>query len=262
MSDKRQHLFREGESVVLVPGFDIRAYIEDDEDEGGGAFRLGRGEENMIRTDLLESDTPKILIHEPITFRTADYIRKAVTFVSVVHAKKLPMIEVEITTPGGSVEASFEIYNRFKGYAGGVVGVVQGYGYSGGGFILQGCHHRIVNEYSKIMVHKASTIIHVTEHLLSNPAKLERVRRDMAEDNERLLRMCVERVRLSQPERDIKDIERRISKLFVQERFLYAEQAKEEGLCDIVDTIHLTRIEQEEEKPTKAKRKQITRPTV
>jgi ATP-dependent protease ClpP protease subunit len=251
MSSKKQHLFREGESVILVPGFDITTYIEEDE-EGGGIFRLGREEENGIRMELLHNDVPKILIHEPITFRTADYVRKAITFIEVTHAKLLPNVEVEITTPGGSVEASFEIYNRFKGYSGGIIGVVQGYGYSGGGFILQGCHRRIVNEYSKLMVHKASTWIHVTEHLLSCPARLDILRRDLGEDNERVLKMCAERVHLCKPHEKIVDIERRISKLFVQEKFLYAERAKEEGLCDLVGKVILEGVAAEEPAAKKA----------
>ena len=242
MNTKKQYLFREGESVVLVPGFDIISYIEEDE-EGSGVSRLGREEQNMMRMELISDDFPKILIHEPITFRTADYVRKAVTFVETTHSKKLPPIEAEITTPGGSVEASFEIYNRFKGYQGGIIGIVQGYGYSGGGFILQGCHKRIVNEYSKIMVHKASTWIHVTEHLLSSPAKLERLRRDIDDDNKHLLKMCVERVHLCKPHEKIADIERRINKLFVQEKFLYAEEAQKEGLCDIIGVVELTRVD-------------------
>lgn len=241
MSSKKQHLFKEGESVVLVPGFDITTYEESEEE--GGVFRIGREEENAVRMELLSGDAPQILIHEPITFRTADYVRKAVTFVQTIRAKLLPVIEVEITTPGGSVEASFEIYNRFKNYPGGVVGTVQGYGYSGGGFILQGCHRRIVSEYSKIMVHKASTWIHVTEHLLSCPSRLERLHRDVREDNERLLKICVERVHLCQPHKKIPDIERQLRKIFTQERFLYAEKAQEEGLCDIVGVIKLERVE-------------------
>jgi ATP-dependent protease ClpP protease subunit len=239
MSFKKQHLFREGERVVLVPGFDIATYIE--EDEGSrGIFRLGREEENMMRMERLHGEIPKILIHEPITYRTADYVRKAVTFVETIHAKDLPMLEVEITTPGGSVEASFEIYNRLKGYLGKSIGIVQGSGYSGGGFILQGCHHRVVNEYSKIMVHKASAWIHVTEHLLLCPARLERLRLEINEDNERLLKICTERVLLCQPHRKKTDIERQLRKIFVQEKFLYAERAREVGLCDSVGTVELS----------------------
>ena len=209
MSSKKQHLFKEGESVVLVPGFDITTYEEADEE--GGIFRIGREEENAVRMELLSGDAPQILIHEPITFRTADYVRKAVTFVQTTRAKLLPVIEVEITTPGGSVEASFEIYNRFKNYPGGVVGTVQGY---------------------------------VTEHLLSCPSRLERLHRDVREDNERLLKICVERVHLCQPHKKIPDIERQLRKIFTQERFLYAEKAQEEGLCDIVGVIKLERVEE------------------
>lgn len=124
-------------------------------------FRLDRETINSSLIEKLNREPALIAIRGGISEATADYIRKALDYLDLKYVEKKKkmkpshfiLVDADITTFGGYVFSSFGIATRLfeSGYY--ITGKVSEYGISGGGLILQGCHHRAMQENAQILVH-------------------------------------------------------------------------------------------------------------
>ena len=210
-------------------------------DGGSYTFRLDREIINAALMDRLNREPAVITIFDHINEGTADYVRKALWYLDVKYAEKRKKmkpgtfigIEADITTFGGYVSSSFGIATRLfeSGYY--VIGQVFEHGLSGGGMILQGCHHRAMSENAQILVHYARALALETEQSLA-PHRTEMRRKDYKRDNDRIINWIARRIALTNHEKHVEDREKELRKLFIKERYLYPDEALHYGLIDEV----------------------------
>ena len=202
-------------------------------------FRLDRETINEILMERLRREPAVITICDNISETTADYVRKALWFLDLKNSEKkkklkpnmvLPLM-VDITTIGGYVSSSFGIAERFfeSGYH--VIGQISEYGYSGGGLILQGCHHRVMSENAKILVHYCHSLAIESEHSMDH-LRAKRRKEDYKRDNDRIINWIARRIALTNHEKHVADREKDLRKLFIKERYLYPDEALHYNLID------------------------------
>ena len=208
-------------------------------DSGSFYFRLSRETINAMLQEKLDREPALIAIYDHIDESTADYVRKAIWYLDMKYAEKkkklkpgnIICVDADITTFGGHVFSSFGIATRLfeSGYF--VTGLVSEYGISGGGLILQGCHHRAMEENAQILVHYARSLTIESEHSLDK-LRAKRRKDDYKRDNDRIINWIARRAALTNHKKSVEDREKELRKLFIKERFLYPDEALYYGLID------------------------------
>jgi len=158
----------------------------------------------------------------------AEYVQEGLLYIQSKSppGQPFPPVTVIITSNGGDEFSGLQIHDSLMlyGLRGEVTGVVIGKAFSAASMlILQGCKHRIATENASIMCHNGTFIMSFTRKDFEDPEWQEKIRRDFARSDERVINILRNRTARSPAE---------IKKLLKREEFLSAREAKEFGLID------------------------------
>jgi ATP-dependent protease ClpP protease subunit len=209
------------------------------EDRSSHLFRLEHETWNAILKQRLDREPGIVTIYGNISEITADYVRTALLYLDLRNVEKRQKmkpgqfirIDADINTFGGLVSSSFGIATRLfnSGYY--VAGIISEHGFSGGGLILQGCHHRAMEENAQILVHYCRALALESEQSLA-PHRAKMRREDYARHNDRIINWIARRIVYLNHEKNVADREKELRKLFMRERYLYPDEALHYHLID------------------------------
>lgn len=159
-------------------------------------------------------------IHEKEAVRISDAI-------IALNAESSAPITLYINSGGGNVDAALAIYDILKHSKAPITGIVQQSAYSAASIILQGCAFRKALQHARILIHNGTvTVDRKVDDIQEN---MEKVIREAMEDSMRrrafMYAIYAERTRKPLDE---------IKKLCLEDKAIYAAEAKEFGLIDEV----------------------------
>lgn len=134
-----------------------------------------------LQYDLLEKNI--LDLAGPIDGPMASYVRYAINILKI---RDCPPIEVWISSTGGEVSLSLDIYDMLITYPGKVTGKVIAFSQSMATIILQACDIRLATEHAKIMVHNP-WYAKVSFDDLESPRRMKKIRDYNRQDREMML---------------------------------------------------------------------------
>jgi len=217
---------------------------------------------NNILVEKLNQEEPAIPIVGGIDESTLKRFGESLDFIEMLKKAKngaLPATHIEICSPGGIVIPGFAIMQKIRMHPGATIGQVDGYAYSCGAIILQGCQIRLMGEYSEMMIHTASALHSVTNVSLRG-AKLKKLRDYIDRLHEQIVSIFVKRIMLTRSNtKSEAEVEKYIRKLMKDEKFLSADEAVYYKLADrVIDILpSLNRVKELNDQVANMKKQQL-----
>ena len=137
-------------------------------------------------------------------------------------ARGSPAIEVRITSNGGSVSTSLNIYDMLRMYPGEKTGIVEGFARSMAAVVLQACEKRKALKHCKILIHHISKSS-VSLDVVLDETKLRELRADLEKDQARIYTIFSEKTK-----KNAEDVKAKCA----EDTDMTAEEAQSFGLID------------------------------
>lgn len=165
-----------------------------------------------------------VVINGDISGEMVMYVKEAL---AVLYAtKKAPDLTILISSSGGNVEASLDIFDLLVQYPGKKTAIVTMYARSAAATILQAADERLMTKHAYVLIHHVSTR-NISLDVLRDKKKVQKLRNDMEKSQDKIYKILSVRT---------KKTVQVITKKCKDEQDMTAAEAIAFGLADRITT--------------------------